>query len=734
MPNINNINLISLNNNKSNNKKDDVFLPLYNSFFFKVNLDNYSFLLKVPIYIARLIVFILFLLYLLIRQIVVIVVGLCNQSIVFRRIFVAVVVLLTLFFVDFLIHFGKIYPGVFVSDIDLSWKTKEEAAQIIDSELNQRLNSKNITIYGNQQSKDIGDSYDNAALNEQLNVDLARDSVIFWKLNDADLDASLPVNEIVDQALNSTRGLNNIPLRIEALFFKYQVKPFAQYNQDAIDVQIAQINHALGRPVNNPTCSINNGIASAVNGNNGFLVDQNKFYDNLNTAFFEIDESKANFVAELHDVDMQISFKTAQKMSENINNWLTRQINFNYKDDNLILDRISLGDCINVNVGNRYIENASSCSVPNINNDNICIFADCDKNILSSVLMERLNIHMDNSSYSLNFINQEDGVYVKTQGDFEIPNVNECSNQFFDKFLNNIYVYENDKYNKYTEENENSVIDINVESSEIDDYVSFDYALQIGLVQQISKYTTSYTSGAGTESRNKNISLSTVCLNNTICHANGGLWSFNQIVGDTTPDKGYEQAGTIIDDRYSKSIGGGVCQVATTVYNAVYESGLDIVTRHNHDLYISSYPVGRDASIAYPYMDFEWQNNEKSDVLVMAESTGYSVSVYLYGVNPQYQVKTELGQWAEGEKFTQKFVVDPSKEPNSKFTQTEGSDGKSITIKRLVYNKEGALIKNEDYTSKYNPKNEIIVLGPGDEANHLLEEKKARLKDETDNW
>lgn len=728
---------VEINNtvvNKASKKTRSLFEPLYKSIFFKIDIKEQNTISKIIILLLRFVSFLLYLLYLSVKQIGVFIVGLCNRSIIFKRFFIVFVVLVIFFFIDFLIWYGKIYPGVYVGDIDLGWKTKEEAIQILDFELLDRLNRNNVIIYGNDESKIIGDSYDNASLNEQLSIESVKNSVIFWKTSAVELDASLPVEDIIDKALNSTRGFDKVIFRIGAVFFPYQISPYAQFSDDAVNTQIAQINEALGKQVKNPSCSIIDGTASPTNGENGILLNNEEFISNLNNAFFQKDESEANFVSMLHEKNMDVSFETAQRMASKINQELNKKIIFNYNEHSWEAQRTDIGNCINVGVGQKDVKNSQSCSNSNITQDNMCMYAYCDSNNLSSLLMEHLNIHTDDSCYSINFVNQENGIFVKTQGDFDIPNVADCSNRFNRQYLNNIYVYENNKLNNFDNNLDVTEIKIEISSSPVDSLITLDYALSIGLVQEISKYSTSYTSGAGTENRNKNISIAAQYLNNTICSSNGGTWSFNNVVGDTTADKGYLEAGTIIDDRYSKSVGGGVCQVATTIFNAVYESGLDIVTRHNHDLYISSYPVGRDAAIAYPYMDFVWQNNEKSDVLVTCVATGYSLNVALFGIAPQYTVKTEIGQWVEGDKFKQNFVVDPSKEPNSKFTQTEGSNGKSITIKRLVYNKDSVLIKNEEYISKYNPKNEIIVLGPGDEANRLLEEKNARLKNETDNW
>lgn len=116
-----------------------------------------------------------------------------------------------------------------------------------------------------------------------------------------------------------------------------------------------------------------------------------------------------------------------------------------------------------------------------------------------------------------------------------------------------------------------------------------------------------------------------------------------------------------------------------------------------------------------------------------SSTTGYSITVSLLGVHPGYTVKTEVGEWTPGEPYKQEFVVDPAKELNSKKVQTSGSDGKSIVIRRFVYNRNGQLVRQDEFKSNYKPKSEIVVLGPGDEANKLLAQHLARMKDETDN-
>lgn len=224
-----------------------------------------------------------------------------------------------------------------------------------------------------------------------------------------------------------------------------------------------------------------------------------------------------------------------------------------------------------------------------------------------------------------------------------MPSISDAVEQLNSKWLEDALIFENNK-NTGREKSGDMDTTIAITSSKVPEKLGLSEALNIGVVTTISSYTTTYSSGAGTENRNGNIALCASTINNSICKSDGGRWSFNETVGDTTPDRGYTEAGAIVGNRYTKSIGGGVCQVATTVFNAVYDSGFQVVSRHNHDLHMASYPAGRDAAISYPYLDLIWQNNESSDVLMQASTTGYSITVSMLGVNPQYSVVTEEGQ------------------------------------------------------------------------------------------
>src|SRR6266508_100033 len=98
--------------------------------------------------------------------------------------------------------------------------------------------------------------------------------------------------------------------------------------------------------------------------------------------------------------------------------------------------------------------------------------------------------------------------------------------------------------------------------------------------------------------------------------APGETFSFNQTTGARTADKGFKEAPVIINGELKTGLGGGVCQVSTTVFNAAYEAGLPIISRTNHALYISHYPQGRDATVNYPDVDLKFTNDTGHWLLV----------------------------------------------------------------------------------------------------------------------
>ena len=241
--------------------------------------------------------------------------------------------------------------------------------------------------------------------------------------------------------------------------------------------------------------------------------------------------------------------------------------------------------------------------------------------------------------------------------------------------------------------------------------LSLDDALACGLVEEVSSYTTRFTNTESTANRTHNIKLICDILNDGVVGA-GGSWSFNDRAGERTAERGFLGAGAIIDNEYTDDVGGGICQVATTIFNAVYDSGLPIDKRTNHSLYIDSYPAGRDAAVSWPDLDLVWRNDTSSDILLRLTYTDDSITATLYGVDPGYAVSTQEGEWTPGKKHSTRTERDDSLAPGTSYVKTAGSDGQRYSVTRTVKAQNGEVLRQDAFYSTYAPITEVVVKGP----------------------
>ncbi|WP_242222273.1 VanW family protein [Bacillus cereus group sp. BfR-BA-01380] len=131
----------------------------------------------------------------------------------------------------------------------------------------------------------------------------------------------------------------------------------------------------------------------------------------------------------------------------------------------------------------------------------------------------------------------------------------------------------------------------------------------------IGRYETNL--GGSTGGRIENIRVSSGTVSGVVL-GKGDRFSFNALVGDTTPDKGYQLGKEIVDGKLVDGYGGGVCQTSSTLFNAADQAGLKMVERSTHSKEVGYVPKGRDATIAYPYLDLVFENTSDNPVkLVM---------------------------------------------------------------------------------------------------------------------
>ena len=161
-------------------------------------------------------------------------------------------------------------------------------------------------------------------------------------------------------------------------------------------------------------------------------------------------------------------------------------------------------------------------------------------------------------------------------------------------------------------------------------------AKTMGIKSVVSSYTTTY---GGTPGRLNNVQLVAKLIDGSLI-APGGTFSFNDTTGERTAAKGFQEAPVIINGELQNGLGGGICQVSTTVFNAAFDAGLPITARTNHALYISHYPLGRDATVNYPDLDLRFSNDTDHWLLLRTFVGSGSLTVNLYGTPVHRRVES----------------------------------------------------------------------------------------------
>lgn len=232
-----------------------------------------------------------------------------------------------------------------------------------------------------------------------------------------------------------------------------------------------------------------------------------------------------------------------------------------------------------------------------------------------------------------------------------------------------------------------------------------------GIDKVLGDFSTDYSSSI--KNRKENIKIASEKFNNMKLNP-GDEISFNDIVGEISEATGFKNATVIVGGEYETGIGGGICQVSTTLYNSLILSDLEIVERHNHSRPINYVDLGTDAAVARGYKDLKFKNNTNNPIIILAEADGQKLDFKVLGnsADRDYQVKIipqRLGVVSPDVKTTYSDSV-PEGET---VVKESGKNGYSYkTYKEVVKNGE-VVEKKEISKSYYVPKSKVLVVGTG---------------------
>lgn len=641
-----------------------------------------------------------------------------------------VAILLLVVVIDLAVSMGKVHPGVKVQGVDVGGLTHEEAAQRIEEQLKPRLNDTTIALYkdeataqndGAQLASASSDGTHAASATESgedvtseqsaqetTGVDSDGDGTDDrWNVTASTVGAALDSQKLADEAFAQGRSWAFFSERIDALLGKTNIPASITCNSELLSDLCTEMNGAIGTAIVDYTVAIEDGQASISEGHDGRSVNEGALTENMCTAFF--DASAHATTIPMQTSSVHITRETAEKVLSQVQKALSQPFTISYNDKSWTLDAATIGTL----VGQQVLSPAE-----------VLVFEENTQKVKQvsdgAQASYDTSTGTDASGYVLQAYIDQDKADAHIVGLLGDEAEGDMSNASFDTSSGSVEIVEShvgtgpdhhgaaramqdDLFGEGTEHS------VQIQEVVIQPEISTEDAQKMGIVERLSSWSIPMS---GTSARMNNIKLLCQLIDGSLVKP-GGTWSFNATTGERTEAKGFEKAPVIVNGAHEDQLGGGVCQVATCVYNAACYAGLGIENRVNHSFYISTYDDKgfADATVSWPDPDFAFVNDMENWLLLTASADSDSVTVSLWGTSDGRTVTCERGEWQDGEKYQQIRQEDPTLAAGVTEVTQSGVDGRKIKIHYLVKSASGETLHDIEFNSEYVPQNEITKVG-----------------------
>ena len=225
----------------------------------------------------------------------------------------------------------------------------------------------------------------------------------------------------------------------------------------------------------------------------------------------------------------------------------------------------------------------------------------------------------------------------------------------------------------------------------------------------LGSYTTTYS--AGKVDRSHNLQLAIQSINGTVVMP-GEVFSADDAIGPRDEEHGFRDAPIFANGDITPATGGGICQIATTIYNAALYAGLPVVERHHHSQPVHYAPAGRDATVYAGQLDLRFSNNTGYPLVVLGSMGSGSVTVNIVGKREaRRKVKLESSNETSVPFATPPPVPDPTLPLGKKVVDKEGRKGIQVAIYRTITKPDGTTTRELLHTDVYKPQAQIVRVG-----------------------
>lgn len=229
-----------------------------------------------------------------------------------------------------------------------------------------------------------------------------------------------------------------------------------------------------------------------------------------------------------------------------------------------------------------------------------------------------------------------------------------------------------------------------------------------GIDALLASYTTSFNRGK--VGRTHNLTLAAKSIDGTILKP-GQEFSYNKAVGPRLEGRGFQMAQVYIKGKLEDGIGGGVCQVSSTLFNAVLLAGLVVKERNPHSQLVPYVTAGRDATVAFGHLDFRFQNANTAPIGVVSQVKGNRLNIRIYGSAQDKKVVSIYTSRVKRTPAGSKMLVDQTLAQNAKHVVEKGASGAEVILYRKIIMPDGK-DSVEAIRSRYKPQNTVYAVGP----------------------
>ncbi|MCL1846426.1 MAG: VanW family protein [Coriobacteriia bacterium] len=623
--------------------------------------------------------------------------------------------------VDIAKYSGKVHKGVTMQGVDLGGLTKWEAEVLLEVRMSELLSDEPVFLFGNEDLAKAG-------ANEQT-IELYHPGGVYqssqdfgdsqsWRITDITVGAKVDAGKLAEEAFRVGKGFD-LPGRLKAAFGGVELSAEVQYDQSFLEGLELLLGDSLGQSMQNADIRFEEGQFVVVPSVEGTGVDNEAFVDLLEQAFLSTGNRRA-VVIPMSMVPVDIDDEMAAEVALLAQQAIERPVALVYSnEDSWNLDSNTLGSWVRTTVegvgegegagtggGVGTGGGASGAGAAKgegkgegkgeDGSSSIRLVAFVSESLLEAGIHDIIGdrdpggVRPQNARFEL----VDDKLTI-------VPSINGTGINYAQVTVDlNAILFPTGEPVKDRR--------VQLSVTELEPTLTTAGLEEMGITDMLASYTTDYLYVS--DAKITNIHLVSDLINYSLIEP-GGIWSFNDTAGECNAERGFQEATAIVEGEYVDEIGGGICQVATTVFNAALESGVPIVERVQHGFYMISYPAGRDSTISWRWPDLKFENDTGQWLLLTMSYTDSSVTCTLWGTDPGYRVEFEDTGFYDRTDFETKKVDNPEMYKGEERTKQEGVRGRSIVVTRYVYNKEGELIHKTDFRSVYDPEPEIIEVG-----------------------